>query len=227
VLSAAVQDFADHATGRSHRTDPVAAGTGGPAGNARLTAWVGLVLLVLFGVELLTLFDVHSLINWHIIVGVALIPPALVKTGTTVWRFIRYYSGNRAYHAAGPPPLLLRLLGPLVVLTTLAVLGTGVLLAINGPGDGQFGLQRLHKMSFLLWAAVTGVHVLGRLVPAARLTLARAGQLPGRSLRTGVVALTLVVAVVSGVLGASLVGRWQSNDGRPDGGQHIFIDKHR
>jgi hypothetical protein len=223
VLQAAVQDFADHATGRSHRADPVAPGSGGPAGNARLTAWVGLVLLVLFGIELLTLFDVRSLISWHIVVGVVLIPPALAKTGTTVWRFVRYYRGNRAYHAAGPPPLLLRILGPVVVLSTLAVLGTGVLLTLNGPGPGEFSLMRLHKLSFLLWAGATGLHVLGRLVPAARLTVARAGQLPGATLRAGVITLTLVVAVASGVLAVSLVGPWQSNDRQP----HAFVDKHR
>jgi hypothetical protein len=226
VLPAAVQDFADHATGRAHRADPVAGRTGGPAGNARLTAWVGLALLVLFGVETLTLFDVHSLINWHIIVGVALIPPALVKTGTTVWRFIRYYTGDRAYNAAGPPPFLLRILGPFVVLSTLAVLLTGVLLALNGPGPAQFGLQRLHKLSFLLWAGVTGLHVLGRLMPAARLTVARAAKLPGRPLRAAVLALTMVVAIASGALAASLVGRWQSDNGPPDGGHHAFIDEH-
>lgn len=38
-------------TGRADRRDPVLAGTGGPAGNARLTAWTGLVLLVLLAIE--------------------------------------------------------------------------------------------------------------------------------------------------------------------------------
>ena len=40
------------ALGRAHRADPVLTGTGWPAGNARLTAWTGLVLLALFLAEL-------------------------------------------------------------------------------------------------------------------------------------------------------------------------------
>src|SRR5215471_16465349 len=121
------------ATGRTHRHDEALPG-GGPAGNARLTAWVGLVLLALFAAELVTLLDVRGLVSWHVAVGIALIPPALVKTGSTGWRIVRYYTGNRPYRRAGPPPLLLRVLGPLVVLTTLAVLGTGVLLLVVGAG---------------------------------------------------------------------------------------------
>jgi hypothetical protein len=48
------------AAGRRRRADPVLAGAGGPAGNARLTAWTGLVLLALFGAELVTLVDVSG-----------------------------------------------------------------------------------------------------------------------------------------------------------------------
>ena len=40
--------------------------TGGPAGNAALTAWTGLTLLVLSVAELLTLFNVTGLISWHV-----------------------------------------------------------------------------------------------------------------------------------------------------------------
>src|SRR5690242_3798644 len=69
------------AIGRTHRDDPVRPGTGGPAGNARLTAWTGVVLLALFVAELVTLLDVRGLIGWHVAVGVLLVPPALVKTG--------------------------------------------------------------------------------------------------------------------------------------------------
>jgi hypothetical protein len=216
VLQSAVEDFAAHAIGRSHRADPVGAGTGGPAGNARLTAWVGLSLLVLFGAELVTLLDLHAFISWHVALGVLLVPPALAKTGTTLWRFVRYYGGHPAYRAAGPPPLLLRVLGPFVVLTTLAVLGTGVALVLVGPDAGWSGpipLLFLHKASFVLWAGATGVHVLGRLIPAAQLVARGAARLPGRTLRAGTLALTVVVAVVSAVLALSLVGPWQAAEG--------------
>ena len=50
--------------------------TGGPAGNARLTAWTGLVLLVLFLVEGVTLLSLDSLVGVHILIGAALVPVA-------------------------------------------------------------------------------------------------------------------------------------------------------
>ena len=85
------------ATGRADRPDPRKPRTGGPAGNARLTAWTGLVLLVLLAVEGVTLIDVRGLITWHVVVGALLVPPALLKTATTGWRMVRYYAGNRDY----------------------------------------------------------------------------------------------------------------------------------
>src|SRR4051812_49572720 len=99
------QETLAEATGRPPRPDDVTAPTGGPAGNARLTAWTGLILLVLFGAELVTLLDVRGLITWHAVIGVVLVPPALLKTATTGWRIVRYYTGNRGYRTAGPPPM--------------------------------------------------------------------------------------------------------------------------
>lgn len=167
------------AIGQSHRDDPVLASSGGPAGNARLTAWLGLVLLVLFVVELATLLDVIGLLSWHVVVGVLLVPPALVKTGTTGWRIIRYYTRSPGYRKAGPPPLVLRVLGPLVVLFTLAVLGSGLALLALGPNASldpfvtvlgfEVSALTVHQASFVIWAVVTGLHVLGRLVPAIRI----------------------------------------------------------
>src|SRR3954449_3454145 len=125
------------ALGHAHRDDPVLSGTGGPAGNALLTAWTGLVLLVLGVAELLTLLDVRGLISWHVAVGALLVPPALVKTATTGWRVVRYYRGNPAYSEAGPPPMVLRLLGPIVVVSTLALLATGVVLIVLGQDDSR------------------------------------------------------------------------------------------
>ena len=68
----------DEATGLGRREDPVLPVTGGPAGNARLTAWTGVVLLVLSLAELVTLLDVRGLISWHIVIGTLLLPPALL-----------------------------------------------------------------------------------------------------------------------------------------------------
>lgn len=88
-----VTDVVQAAAGRTHRADAVLPGTGGPAGNAQLTAWLGLVLLALFLAQLVTLLDVRGLISWHLAIGLLLVPPALVKMATTGWRMARYYTG--------------------------------------------------------------------------------------------------------------------------------------
>ena len=49
----AIDDVVEEAIGRRHRNDPVLGRTAGPAGNAQLTAWTGLLLLGLAVVELL------------------------------------------------------------------------------------------------------------------------------------------------------------------------------
>jgi hypothetical protein len=209
------------ALGREHRNDPVLPRTGGPAGNARLTAWAGLALLVLFVAELVTLLDVRGLIGWHLALGVVLVPPALLKTATTGWRIVRYYVGNQPYLEAGPPPLLLRILGPLVVLTTLVLLGSGVALVALGEEGGRRTLftllgQRLdvltlHQASFAVWAVVTGLHVLGRLLPAWQLTRPSGPATPGPRRR----ATTLVVALALAAVCAGWVlvhdGGWRSD----------------
>lgn len=191
------------ATGRADRPDPLRQRTGGPAGNARLTAWTGMVLFVLLAVEGVTLVNVHGLISWHIVVGALLVPPALLKTASTGWRMLRYYTGSRDYRLAGPPPLLLRLLAPLVVLATLALLTTGVLVGILGPEAGrssQWGLPVsplfLHQASFVVWVVVTTLHVLGRIVPAVRIIGNRAASaVDGRLLRGVAVLVVLALAV--------------------------------
>jgi hypothetical protein len=219
-VTRAVSDVVAEATGREHRDDPVLPGTGGPAGNAALTAWTGLVLLVLGVAELLTLFDVRGLLSWHVAIGALLVPPALLKTGSTGWRLVRYYTGHAPYVHAGPPVLLLRLLGPLVVVSTLAVLGTGVLLVLLGEPSGhtdlftvvgfRVGWVTLHQAAFAVWAAATGLHLLGRIVPALRLTVAGRGLggVPGRAARTAALALTVAVAAVLAVVLVHAEGSW-------------------
>jgi len=222
-LRAMTAEAATAATGRTHRRDEVLERTGGPAGNATLTAWTGLVLLALSVLELVTLLDVRGLLSWHVAIGALLIPPALLKTGTTGWRIISYYRGNAPYRRAGPPPILLRALGPLVVASTLAVLGTGVALVLIGPADSrrsligiagqQVDLLMLHKASFVLWAAATGLHVIGRAIPALRLTVLRpdpTGSIPGRAIRAATIAVTLLVAATAAVLVLGQDGPWRA-----------------
>ena len=227
-----VADVAATAVGRLHRDDPVAPGTGGPAGNARLTAWLGLILLVLFVAECVTLLDLHGLISWHLVLGTVLVPLTIAKTLVTGWRIARYYTGSAAYRQAGPPPLLLRLLGPLVVLTGLAVLGTGLALVALGSSTftpivtiagQQVTALMLHKLTFVAWLLVVGAHTLVRLVPALQLTIGRklGSGLPGPRTRAAILALTLVLGVGGGFVLLDHAGYWSrtyrfSHDNGPD-----------
>ena len=211
TLPAPFAEVVSTAVGQAHREDPVRRRTGGPAGNARLTAWLGALLLVAFVVECVTLLSLGGLLSMHIFVGALLVPLALAKTATTSWRMLRYYFGNADYREAGPPPLLLRLLGPLVVITSLAVLGTGLaLIAIGSNDGGQLGgfagfridALMLHKAAFVVWLVITSLHTLARLVPAILLAGNRLGPrvVPGGLLRLGLLSLTVAVSIATGAI---------------------------
>ena len=130
----------------------------GVIGNERLTALAGAVLLVLILLELVSSANLHALLPLHIFVGVFLAGPLVVKLGSTGYRFVRYYTKSPAYVHSGPPRLPLRVLAPLLLVTTLAVVGSGIGLVVAGPA--QAGLLRpLHSVSVVLWLALIAVHV--------------------------------------------------------------------
>jgi hypothetical protein len=139
------------------RAEPRRAGVADPAGNERLTAMTGAVLLVLFVAECLTLLNMGHYLTLHVFLGMLLIGPVALKIGSTLWRFTRYYTGSAAYVRRGPPEPLQRVTGPFVVLTTVAVLGTGVMLVVEGPGNGPWG--QWHHLSFFLWAFFMLIHL--------------------------------------------------------------------
>ena len=135
---------------------------GGPAGNERLTSATAVLLLVLLAVEGVTILFLGRLLGLHMFVGLLLIPPVALKLGSTGYRFVRYYTGTPSYRRKGPPPAVLRAIAPIVVLSTLAVFASGVALLLTGPGSRDT-LLPIHKVSFIVWIAFTGVHVLGHL----------------------------------------------------------------
>jgi hypothetical protein len=141
---------------------------GGTTGNQRLTVAAGVMLLLPLAVIGVTLISLRGLLWVHLFVGMLLIGPVALKLGSTGYRFIRYYSGNLSYRRAGPPPVLLRMIAPMVVLSTVVVMASGVALLFAGP-QSRDTLLPIHKVSFVLWAAFTGLHVLGHLpsVPQA------------------------------------------------------------
>ena len=129
----------------------------GAEGNEKLTAMTGAILLAGFAIEGFTILEIHRLLYWHFLLGLVLIGPVLLKIASTLYRFVRYYAGSAPYVRKGPPAPVLRVLGPLVILTSVAVLGTGVILAVAGRGGPWLFL---HKASFVLWFGVLTIHVL-------------------------------------------------------------------
>jgi hypothetical protein len=171
--------------------------------NRRLTAITGAVLLVLLAAECATAFRIPELLPAHFFVGLLLVPPVLLKLGSTGYRFARYVLGDPRYRRAGPPPLSLRLLAPAVVVSTLLLFGSGVELWLFGFRYGEVWLT-IHELSFLLWFFATGAHVLAhldrtRLLVAAdlRADSVQPGAVTRRSLVTASLVVGLLLAVVS------------------------------
>ena len=131
----------------------------------------GAVLLVLFVAECLTLLNIGNLLTLHVFLGMLLLGPVCLKIGSTLWRFTRYYTGSAAYVRKGPPALLQRVTGPFVILTTVAVLGTGIMLVVEGPGNGDWG--RLHHLSFFIWALFIVIHLASHLPELPRMLSGR------------------------------------------------------
>ena len=169
--------------------------------NERLTASTAVVLFVLLAVEGATVLSTRSLLRPHVFVGMLLVPPVLLKIGSTVYRFARYYAGAPEYRRKGPPALVLRVLGPAVVVLTIVVFGSGVALLL-APAGWHDRLFTLHKASFILWFLVTTVHVLGHLGETARLGLpdwtGRSGG--GAQIRRGIVLASLLAGAGLGIL---------------------------
>ena len=175
---------------RSERRDRF----GGTEGNEILTSATAVVLTGLLAAEGITIVRMRGLVSAHMFIGMVLIPPVLLKLASTGYRFVRYYTGSRAYRAEGPPLLPLRLLAPVLVATTIAVFVTGVLLLAAGHKSDT--LLQIHKVSFIVWGVVFAVHFLAyvpRVVRSLRAGwgAARREAVPGAGLRGMLLAAAL------------------------------------
>src|SRR5580698_10568808 len=126
--------------------------SGGAEGNERLTAMTGAVLLILLLVECYTILKIGRLLTLHVFLGMLLLGPVTLKAGSVLYRFTRYYAGSAPYRQKGPPAPLLRLIGPIIMLLTACVFGSGIMLAVIGPSYGPpSGWLTVHRISFLAW----------------------------------------------------------------------------
>ena len=213
---------------RASRPGPGPRGSGGAEGNERLTAITGAVLLVLLAAEGFTILSLRQLLTPHFFIGMLLLGPVALKAGSTIYRFVRYYTGSASYRRKGPPALLLRLLGPVIIASTAAVFGTGIALAVTGPA-GRPPWLFLHKASFVIWFCAMTIHVLAYLprLPSLLAGEARgaaageagnrpgggyggpaAAALGGRGLRLALLVASLAAGLAIAVLTVHLAAPW-------------------
>jgi len=203
---------------RVSHAEPEPLKSGGAEGNERLTALTGAVLLVLLAAEGFTILSLRQMLTPHFFIGMLLLGPVALKAGSTIYRFTRYYTGSIPYRRKGPPAPLLRLLGPVVIATTVGVFGTGIALAVTGPAGRQPWLF-LHKASFVLWFCAMTIHVLAYLPRLPRLLAAdargdgyggrAAAALGGRGLRLALLVASLAAGLVIAMLTVHLAAPWQ------------------
>ena len=180
-------------------------------GNARITGAVGAVIFVLLFVEGLTILRINRFMWLHVFVGTLIIVFAATKIASTSYRFFRYYTGQRDYVKKGPPSPILRLLGPFVTLTTVALLATGVgtLLASHVRG-----LALAHKASFILWFGAMTLHVLGHALETPALAFAdwrrsRRAESPGAYTRLALLVVAVLVGLSLAVLSLHWADQWR------------------
>jgi hypothetical protein len=175
-----------------------------PDGNERLTAAVGVLVLVPIVIELATiLLGVHTFMSLHVFVGLALIPAVLLKLGSTGWRFARYYTRSRPYVAHGPPQLAMRLLAPLLIAATVVLFSSGVAMGILHGHALQIA-RRLHGPASVIWLLLIAVHVLVYLKRALTsgsedLRSSTRRDVRGATWRSYTLAAALILGLVAGV----------------------------
>ena len=191
---------------------PGRTGPGAPAeGNGRLTASTSAILLTLFAIEVATVvMGVRANLALHVMVGLLLVPPLLVKMAAVGWRFVRYYRHDMQYRRKGPPAPVLRILGPVLLAITLALFISGItLLLAPGAFGGPRGITyQIHVASFYIWMLLILVHAAGhardlrRLAPRDWLRRTRAA-VPGAVARQAIALASLAAGLA---LALSLVG---------------------
>jgi hypothetical protein len=208
--------------------------SGGAAGNERLTVMTAAVLLILLAVECYTILRIGRLLTLHVFLGMLLLGPVTLKAASVIYRFARYYTRSAPYRRKGPPALPLRVIGPIILLLTACVFGSGIMLTVTGPSYGPpSGWLVVHRISFFAWLFFIAIHVLAYVARLPRLLAAEArgvalpeggtgghagaGRharramevLGGRGTRLTLLIASLLGGLVIALLTVHLAGQWQ------------------
>lgn len=183
---------------------------------ARLLALLGSVLFIGLVIEGVTIVFIGQMVALHVVLGMILLPIMAYKTIVAMYRFSMYYLGASDFKRAGPPEMLLRVIGPLLVVTTVILMFSGIILVYAKPdtSTATFWLI-LHRDDFVIWFGLLALHVLAY----ARRAFGTAGydlkdsryhSLIGRRGRL----ISILIAAAFGVLLAwavyPAIGQWAS-----------------
>ena len=174
-----------------------------------------------------TILRVGAHLTLHVVIGMLLVPPVQLKIGSTGWRFAQYYRGSPAYRRKGPPPVQFRLLGPIVVVLTLAVLGSGIALLL-GPSSVRQELLTVHKATFILWFGAMAIHVLGHIVDTMQLApkdfyWRTRRQVRGAGKRQWALVGSLCIGALFAIAVAPKVGPWLAEGQHGPSGQVTVV----
>lgn len=168
----------------------------GPARNQRLTALNGLLLFVLLVAIALTVVDVRKLLPEHYLVGFVLIPPLLLKFGSTGYRFFRYYAGSALYRQMGAPPVILRfIVAPVLVVSTLIVFASGLELWLFGLRFGSVWILA-HTLSAVVMMFAVSAHLVAHMARSAHVL---ADEVSSRTSTQSLIVAGLVAGAVLAV----------------------------
>jgi hypothetical protein len=183
---------------------------------ARLLALLGSVLLVGLIVEGVTIVLIGQMIALHIVLGMILLPIMGYKIVVASYRFAMYYLGAPDFKHAGPPELILRVIGPLLVVTTVVVMVSGIVLVYARPDTptAAFWLN-IHRDDFVVWFGLMAFHVLAYVRRAVGtssydLRYTRYHSLVGRQGRLISILLATIVGVLMAWAVFPAVGHWAS-----------------
>ncbi len=152
---------------------------------ARLTSITGVTIFALLAIEGLSVPAISQLFTLHVVVGMILLPVMALKIAVTSYRFLLYYLGRSDFVQAGPPWMPLRLIAPLIILSTVVLMLSGVELMLVGPHGASFTLWKpLHQVAFVVWFILMVPHVLAYLMRAVRTSFGDLGRLQSRSYKT-------------------------------------------
>lgn len=188
---------------------------GGVYGNRELTAATGALILILMAALAVTVIAIGPLLGAHMFLGMVLLAPVALKLGSVSYRFTQYYAGNASYRKRGLPEMVMLVLGPLVVITTVIVFASGVVLLLAGPSSRGVW-NPIHKISFGIWLAVWWGHVILHVPDLPKLWQARRRERErpwddlgsGRGGRALSLAAALVLGAIIAILTLPLFGAW-------------------